>query len=93
MHTYKCFSNPGEVFQMIFKLILFCILKGYNLEPLDTFRTEQKLKVHRFTNNLQGLQKVVVKDFSWNISPWNALLFEKTLKQYKFLISRFTDLF
>ena len=34
------------------------------LEPLDTFGTETKLKVHRFTNNLQGLQKVMVKDLS-----------------------------
>ena len=25
------------------------------LKPLDTFGTENKLKVHRFTNNLQGL--------------------------------------
>ena len=32
----------------------------------------------------------MVKDFSWNISPWNALLFEKTLKQYQFSISRIT---
>ena len=34
------------------------------LKPLDSFGTEQKKKVHRFTNNLQGLQKVMVKDFS-----------------------------
>ena len=34
------------------------------LKPLDTFGTETKLKVQRFTNNLQGLQKVMVKDFS-----------------------------
>ena len=46
-------------------------------KPLDPFGTEKK-KNHRYTNNLQGLQKVVVKDFSWNIMPWNALLFEKT---------------
>ena len=63
------------------------------LKPLDTFGTEQKIKVHRFTNNLQGLQKEVVKDFSWNIIPWNALLFEKTLKQYQIWISRIMDLF
>ena len=63
-------------------------------KPLDTFGTEKKLTVHRFTNNLQGLlQKVMVKDFSWNIIPWNALLFEKTLKQYLFSIARVTDLF
>ena len=61
--------------------------------PLDTFGTEQKLKVHRFTNNLQGLQKVMVKGFSWNIIPLNALLFEKTLKQYEFSISIITNLF
>ena len=42
-------------------------------------------KVHRFTNNLQGLQKVMVKDFSWNIIPWNALLIEKTFKQLSIL--------
>ena len=50
---------------------------------MDPFGTEEEKKVHRFTNNLQGLQKVIVKDFSWNLSPWNALLFEKTAKQYK----------
>ena len=27
----------------------------------------------------------MVKDFSWNIIPWNALLFEKTLKQLSIL--------
>ena len=43
------------------------------LKPLDIFWTEQKLK---FTDLqitcTQGLQKVMVKDFSWNIIPWNA---------------------
>ena len=34
------------------------------LKPLDPFGSEKKQKVQRFTNNLQGLQKVVVKDFS-----------------------------
>ena len=53
----------------------------YPLKPLDTFGTQNKIKVYRFTNNLQGLQKVMVKDFSWNIIPWNALLFEKTLNK------------
>ena len=66
----------------------FCLSK-----PLDTFGTENKLKVHRFTNNLERLQKVMVKDFSWNIIPWNALLFEKTFKLYQLSISRITDLF
>ena len=32
------------------------------LKRLDTFGTETK--VHRFTNNLQGLQKIMLKDFS-----------------------------
>ena len=27
----------------------------------------------------------MVKDFSWNIIPWNAWLFEKTLKQLSIL--------
>ena len=35
----------------------------------------------------------MVKDFSWNIIPRNALLFEKTVRQYQFSISRITDLF
>ena len=34
------------------------------LKPLYTFGTEQEITIHRFTNNLQGLQKVMVKDFS-----------------------------
>ena len=67
-------------------------LKGLGLKPLDPFGTEQK-KVHRFTNNLQGLQKAMVNDFPRNIIPWNALLFEKTVKQYQFSLARITDLF
>ena len=55
------------------------------LKPLYTFGKEKTITVHRFTNNLQGLQKVMVKDFSWNIIPWNALLFEKTLVQLSIL--------
>ena len=55
------------------------------LKPLDTFWTEQKLKVHSIKNNLQGLQKVIMKDFPWNDNPWNALLFEKTLKHWSIL--------
>ena len=62
----------------------------FSLKPLYTFGTEQK-KVHRFTNNLQGLQKVMVKDLTWNVIPWNALLFERTLKQYH-SVARITDL-
>ena len=65
-----------------------------HLKPLYTFGTEISFfKNHRFTNNLQGLQKVMAKDYSWNVVPWNALLFEKTLKQYQFSIARITDLF
>ena len=55
------------------------------LKPLYTFGTEKKIKIHRFTTNLQGLQKVMVKGLSWSIIPWNALLFEKTLKQLSIL--------
>ena len=65
-----------------------CILSWcLTLKPLDTFWTKQKLKVHRFKNNehLQGLQNVMVKDFPSNIIPWNALLFERTLKQLSIL--------
>ena len=50
---------------MINKVVQIC---GYVLikaiGPLGTLGTEKKIKVHRFTNNVQGLQKVVVKDFS-----------------------------
>ena len=67
-----------ELFSGVF--LLGIVLSAVDLKPLDTFGTETQLKVHRFTNNLQGLQKVMVKDFSWNIIPWNALLFEKTIK-------------
>ena len=35
---------------------------GLVKKPLYTFGTEQKIKVHRFTNNLKGLQKVMMKD-------------------------------
>jgi hypothetical protein len=64
------------------------ILKRYPnpLKPLDPFGTEKK-EVHRFTNNLQGLQKVVVKDFSRNIIPRNALLFENKVKTISILDS------
>ena len=55
------------------------------LKAIIHFRNRKKIKVHKFTNNLQGLQKVQVKDFSWNIFPWNALLYEKTLKQLSIL--------
>ena len=54
------------------------------LKPFAAFWTEQHLKVHRLTNNLQGLNKVMVKNFPWNISL-NAVLFEKILKQLSIL--------
>ena len=71
-----------QVRTLVFDNYQTCLLP---LKQLDTFWTEHKLKVPRFTNNLQGLQKVMVKDFVWNIIPWNALLFEKTLKQLSIL--------
>ena len=37
--------------------------------PLLLSEHYKKMKVHRFTSNLQGLQKVMVKDFSRNIIP------------------------
>ena len=71
------------------KTVLYVMLAGllFLLKPLDTFWTEQKFEVHRFTNNLQGIQKVMVKDFPWNVRPipWIALLFEKTSKQLSIL--------
>ena len=36
----------------------------HSLKSLDPFGSEKQIKVHRFTNNLQGLQKAMVKDFS-----------------------------
>ena len=87
--------NYNNKFLIVFKFVTaaYKTLSHYlwldsskdDLKPLDIFGTETKIKVHRFTNNLQGLQKVMVKDFSWNIIPWNALLFEKTLKQLSIL--------
>ena len=73
-------------FSIIDSLINQLLLEScFRLKPLYTFGTEKKIKVYRFTNNLQGLQKVMVKDLSWNIIPWNALLFEKLLKQLSIL--------
>ena len=81
------FSNNEHTFlyPMIFHL----------LKSLYTFGTE--FCFHRFTNNLQGLQKVPVKDFSWNIIPRNALLFDiKTIsildsENYGFLLNTCHD--
>ena len=79
MHTHLTRSPPIGVEK------LSGVFMNDYLKPLDTFWTEQNFKVHRFTNNLQGLQKVMVKDFPWNIFPWNALLFEKTSKHLSIL--------
>ena len=50
------------------------------------FRYWNKNKSSQIYNNLQGLQKVIVKDFSWNMIPWNAYTFwENTKTIYKFL--------
>ena len=73
--------NRYEIWRFTFGRVIH---SKYQLKPLYTFGTEKK--VHRFINKLQGLQKVMVKDFSWNIVPWNALLFEKTLKQSSILV-------
>ena len=67
------------------EIIFITILEGCLDCSSHYTLSEQKKKVHRFTNNLQGLQKVRVKDFSWNIVLWNALLFEKILKQLSIL--------
>ena len=40
-------------------VIFVCMV---DFKDIEHFRTEQKLKVHRSTNNLQCLQKVFVKD-------------------------------
>ena len=77
----------------VFNLLLNFTLPHFTIDLLAIWKTrfylkshytlsvqKRRTKVHRSTNNLQGLQKVIVKDFSWNIVPWNALLFEKTLK-------------
>ena len=61
-------------------------VENFSLKAIGHFQNrKKKIKVHRFTNNLQGLKKVMVKDFSWNVIPWNALLFEKTVKQLSIL--------
>ena len=35
-----------------------------SFKAIGHFLKEQQLKVHRFTNNLKGLQNVMVNDFS-----------------------------
>ena len=47
------------------------VQKLFGVKAIGNFRNRIFFS-HRFTNNLQGLQKVMVKDFSWNIIPWNA---------------------
>ena len=59
LYVYKRVKWDGIKGVWGFYLIVMFVLK-----PLDPFGTEKTKKVHRFTNNLQGLQKVMVKDFS-----------------------------
>ena len=58
-----------------------------HLKPLDPFGTEKKIKVHRFTNNLQGLQKVVVKDFSYIYYSMKCFTFWENSKTISILDS------
>ena len=84
--TYiRLFNCQNYFYFWLITLLYFKALSGL-FKAIIHFRNRKK-KVHRFTNNLQGLQRVIVKDFSWNIIPWNALLFEKTLKQLSILDS------
>jgi hypothetical protein len=82
-YFYNIFLPTPDAFynkplQMPFKDQLDRSKATCSFQAIGPFRYRKK-KNHRYTNNLQGLQKVVVKDFSWNIMPWNALLFEKTV--------------
>ena len=66
-HNHKCSLHQLLIWLLSltmtnYKNRIYEVMKC-TLKPLDTFGTEQKLKVHRFINNLQGLQKVMVKDF------------------------------
>ena len=78
LYKYLCFMY---FFVQSVKYTIYFYQKVLNwntevcLKPLDTLWTEQTLQGHRFTNNLHGLHKVMMKDFPWNIIPWNGLLF------------------
>ena len=62
-HRPKPFSHDVKTVTFLAKFISL-LVKYYKmsfvLKPLDPFGPE----VHRFTNNLQGLQKAMVKHFS-----------------------------
>ena len=60
----KCTYYPRLLSVLLTKMSFLIGINFRVLKPLDPFGSEKKQKVHRFTNNLQGLQKVVVKDFS-----------------------------
>ena len=49
------------------------------LKPLYTFGSERTKKFTDLQIIDRVYSKVMVKDFSWNIVPWNALLFEKVI--------------
>ena len=57
------FKRSDATYIMFTQQLLNTPFSHLHLKPL-IFGTEQQQKVHRFTNNLQGLQKVMVKDFS-----------------------------
>ena len=77
--SYKYISEALEELCLVLyvnAMVYYMVRWNCRWKPLDT---EQKLKVHRFTNNIKA------RDFPCNIIPWNALLFEKTLKQLSIL--------
>ena len=62
---FCCLTDEMSGFVFLLILGLFIHFSShFLLKPLDTFGTEFFFFIHRFTNNLQGLQKVMVKDFS-----------------------------
>ena len=61
---HACWLGTVAIQQIQFKILLIAFKSQIGLKPLDPFGTGKQKKVHRFTNSLQGLQKVMVKDFS-----------------------------
>ena len=57
-------------FNILFEDIYWEIIS--KLKPLDTFGTETKFKVDRFTNNFQGLQKQPwkISEIIWSLRTW-----------------------
>ena len=93
--TWKFMLNQSHsLFFSLFKhwerwnQLIYSFLKTYSISGNTYFKKSFLLSLYHCVNsinNLQGLQKVMVKDFSWNIIPWIALLFEKTFKQLSIL--------